>query len=95
MKDRYWERTASCQTRTGCFGFTTINPVVVYIVASCIVGNFLVNVVEKEIDADQHTLKYETVWGICDLVFNCIFVVELVLNMWGYGGPVREFWRSG
>jgi len=72
------------------------NPVVVMLVAGCIIGNFLINIVEKEIDPNPLHPEYnEDLWNGFDTVFNIIFDVELILNMWGYGGPVREFWKSG
>jgi len=64
-------------------------------VAACIVGNFLINIIEKEIDPNPNDLKFGPFWAACDFTFNIIFVVELWANMWGYGGPVREWWNSG
>ena len=64
------------------------------IVAAVIVANFGLNIVEKEIDADVRNLRYADFWNGCDVFFNIAFLIELLLNMYGYGGPVRAFWRS-
>mmetsp|Transcript_17628 Transcript_17628/g.21119 ORF Transcript_17628/g.21119 Transcript_17628/m.21119 type:complete len:447 (-) Transcript_17628:623-1963(-) len=71
------------------------NKYVVTFVALCIMGNFVVNIVEKEIDPDPDNPKYEKFWSTMDVTFNIIFIFELWANMWSYGGPVSEFWRSG
>ena len=63
-------------------------------VAAVIVANFGLNIVEKEIDADVRNLRYADFWNGCDVFFNIAFLIELLLNMYGYGGPVRAFWRS-
>ena len=64
------------------------------IVAAVIVANFGLNIVEKEIDADVRNLRYADFWNGCDVFFNIAFLIELLLNMYGYGGPVRAFWRD-
>lgn len=71
-----------------------MTPLVSWVVAFFIAANFIVNIVEKEIDPDAANLKYEEVWNKLDVVFNIIFLVELVVNMYGYGGPVLAFWKS-
>jgi len=71
------------------------NKIVVTVVACCIVGNFIINILEKQIDPDPNKPKYESFWAAADFVFNLIFIVELAMNMWGYGGPTRRFWSSG
>jgi len=63
-------------------------------VALCIMGNFAMNVLEKEIDPDPENPKYKDVWAITDFTFNIIFLIELCANMWSFGGPVRKFWSS-
>jgi len=69
---------------------------VVGFVASIIIANFVINIVEKEIDPDPENLKYGEFWATMDTVFNCIFIVELIANMWSYGGIWRtDFWKSG
>jgi len=70
------------------------NEIVVTLVALVIVANFVVNIVEKEIDPNPNDPKYPDFWNACDMTFNIIFMVELAANMWGYGGPVRSFWKS-
>jgi hypothetical protein len=65
------------------------------IVAALIVANFGINIVEKEIDADVRSQRYANVWNGSDLFFNIAFLIELLFNMYGYGGPVRAFWRDG
>jgi len=69
--------------------------IVAFFVAFCIMGNFVVNILEKQIDPNHNNQKYGTFWYSADYVFNIIFLVELWLNMWSYGGPVRRFWASG
>jgi hypothetical protein len=71
------------------------NRCVAFFVALCIIGNFVVNIMEKQIDPDTKNMKYEKFWSTADITFNIIFIIELWANMWGYGGPTREFWRSG
>merc|ERR1712137_342596 len=69
--------------------------IVAFFVAFCIIGNFVVNILEKQIDPNPNSLEYKTFWSSADYVFNIIFLIELILNMWSYGGPVRKFWASG
>jgi hypothetical protein len=71
------------------------NKCVALFVALCIVGNFLINILEKQIDPDPNNLQHEHIWANCDLGFNIIFLIELWANMWSYGGPVKHFWKSG
>ena len=70
------------------------NPIVVWTVASVILGNFVVNILEKEYDPDQNNLQMAHLWDAFDTAFNAIFLVELVWNMYGFGFGVR-FWRVG
>ena len=70
------------------------HPIVVWTVAGIIIANFIVNIVEKEIDADRSHLKYASFWDGADTVFNVLFLVELLWNMYGYGFG-RAFWKSG
>ena len=65
----------------------------VWLVALFIVGNFVFNIVEKEIDPSGALMP--EVWQKADVVFNCVFLIELLVNMYGYGGPVKKFWMSG
>lgn len=60
-------------------------------VAGLIGGNFLANVIEKAVDptGEQHTIA----WDILDMFFNLAFLVELILNMYGFW--LCRFWKSG
>jgi len=69
------------------------HPVVEWSVAAIIVMNFLINIIEKEID--PITSKYPEVWAAFELAFNIIFLLELIVNMYGRGGPFKPFWSSG
>ena len=70
-------------------------PSVVGAVALIIVANFLVNVIEKEIDADPDNPRYPEFWANADTVFNIIFIIELFANIYSTGGPIRRFWAVG
>ena len=70
------------------------NPLVVWSVAGIIIANFIVNILEKEYDQDLQQPKYTTLWETADLVFNILFLAELLWNMYGYGFG-RLFWKSG
>ena len=66
-------------------------------VASLIIGNFVVNMIESEIDpgvtVDGSLMKnLKPLWDGFDVFFNIIFLIELLVNMYRYGGPRREFW---
>lgn len=67
------------------------NPLIVFLVAGCIVGNFLVNIIEKEIDPWGDL--YPSLWYELDLAFNIIFLVELIANIYSCGGPLWNFWK--
>uniref|UniRef100_A0A7S2BAX5 EF-hand domain-containing protein n=2 Tax=Haptolina brevifila TaxID=156173 RepID=A0A7S2BAX5_9EUKA len=69
------------------------HPLMVYLVAMLIMSNFIINIVEKEIDPSS--VKYKDIWNDLDTAFNAIFLAELVLNMYSCGGPFLPFWRSG
>ena len=66
--------------------------------AVLIASNFAINCIEKQIDPgigasrQQHSTQ---LWQDFDTFFNIIFLVELILNIWGCGGPLRRFWASG
>eukprot|EP00930_Biecheleria_cincta_P041139 TRINITY_DN28176_c0_g2_i1.p1 TRINITY_DN28176_c0_g2~~TRINITY_DN28176_c0_g2_i1.p1 ORF type:complete len:410 (-),score=78.04 TRINITY_DN28176_c0_g2_i1:261-1490(-) len=60
-------------------------------VAGLIGGNFLANVVEKSIDPTG--TQYTVAWDVLDMFFNLAFLVELILNMYGFW--LCRFWRSG
>ena len=63
-------------------------------VALMIMANFVINIIEKEIDPDANDLLYPGLWYGADTFFNIVFLFELWVNLWGYGGPVRE-WITG
>jgi len=69
------------------------HPIVVFTVAALIMANFLINIIEKEIDPSS--VKYKETWESLDVAFNIIFLVELIVNIWSCGGPFFPFWRSG
>jgi len=82
----------------------TSTPIVIF-VAVIILANFFVNMLEKEIDptgrrygpcnirpgADSDC--FDT-WAFLDTMFNIIFLIELLFNMYCYGGPRKKFWTS-
>ena len=70
------------------------HPVTAGAVALIIMANFVINIVEKEIDPDANDLLYPGLWYGADTFFNIIFIFELWANVWGYGGPVKE-WITG
>lgn len=59
-------------------------------VAGLISSNFFCNVIEKWIDPDGS--KVPAVWYASDLFFNIAFLIELLLNMYGFWW--RRFWKS-
>ena len=71
-----------------------MHPICVWVVAGFIVGNFVVNIVEKEIDPDINDIKFAATWDQLDVIFNIVFLIELLMNLYGYGGPVCAFWKS-
>ena len=61
-----------------------LNPNVQWFIASLIMGNFFTNIIEKQIDPGPPDLqRYPDTWPLVELVWNSIFIVELVWNMWG------------
>jgi len=67
-------------------------PRCMYSVAALIVISFGCNILEKEIDPSGE--QYKSVWEGLDTTFNILFLFELLVNMYGYGGPRPAFWRS-
>lgn len=61
------------------------------LVALLIVANFIVNIIEKQVDPDR--AFYEDVWHSTEILFNIIFAIELLWNMYGFW--FRPFWSSG
>ena len=57
------------------------NPKVQWSIALCIMGNFFTNIVEKEIDPWNE--NYPDFWPQIEFAWNCVFVVELLWNMYG------------
>ena len=70
------------------------NPIVVWTVAAIIMANFIINILEKEYDPDLERMKFTSFWEGADVVFNILFLIELLWNMYGYGFGKR-FWHSG
>ena len=63
-------------------------------VASVIIGNFIVTILEKEIDPYSADLQvYRVEWQALDDIFNSIFLIELLINM--YGSWLCGFWKNG
>ena len=79
----YQSSVLAFYTHPACVGF----------VAFIIIANFVVNILEKEID--PHGVVMPSLWKDLDLVFNWIFLFELVFNMYSVGGPFATFWNSG
>lgn len=63
------------------------------LVAGLIVSNFLGNMVEKTLDPDPDSRKYETLWVVLEYFYNTAFTIELVINMYGFW--FWKFWTSG
>ena len=61
-------------------------------VALVICLNFVINICEKEFDPDGNS---PALWQVLDAVCNAIFLVELIANMYCYGGPRPAFWKNG
>ena len=52
------------------------------------------NFASHRIDPDLNEMQYQKTWDMLDIFFNAIFLVELLANLYGYGGPVSAFWKS-
>ena len=61
------------------------------VVALLIIGNFLVNIIEKEVDPQGGVSP--KLWRDFEDAFNVIFLAELLVNF--YGNFFYPFWRSG
>jgi len=57
------------------------NPTVQWGIAFLIMGNFINNIIEKQMDPTG--LVYEDTWKTCEFTWNTIFIFELIWNMWG------------
>lgn len=105
MQELEDEKQADLEKMYGCVDGSSIipgqremiavynHPALVYTVASCIIGNFLVSIVEKEIDP-MGKPEWAPTWNALDAVFNIIFLIELLMNMYQYAGPRKRFWKS-
>ena len=63
-------------------------------IACVITANFIVSICEKEIDPYPPPFKqYPTLWAMMDDMFNTIFLLELLVNL--YGLWFCAFWRDG
>lgn len=62
-------------------------------VAALIVGNFVTNICEKQMDPYSSSELYSPWWNGLEWFFNVIFFFELALNM--YGSWLYPFWASG
>jgi len=71
--------------------FYTSN-IIQQIIAVIIMLNFFGNMVEKELDP-PYGKRYAEQWLIIEDIFNYIFLLELVLNLWG--SWFVPFWKSG
>ena len=65
------------------------------VVVAVVIGvHFLVSIVQKEIDPyEEGFQKHGELWQDMEDVFNVIFLVELVVNL--YGSWFKAFWRDG
>lgn len=69
------------------------HPLVSWVFAFFIMANFCSNIIEKEIDPGSDV--YPNTWRALDTAFTIIFLVELLINMYGCGGPhCKEFYGS-
>jgi len=59
-------------------------------VAGLICANFLTNIAEKQFDPFKD--KYRYTWDVFDYGYNMVFLIELILNMFGFWW--RPFWSS-
>jgi len=59
-------------------------------VACLIAANFLANIIEEWVDPAG--TEHEAVWKVFDNMFNVLFSMELLLNMYGFW--FRRFWKS-
>ena len=55
-------------------------------IALLIIGNFVLNVIQAQVDATE---EYERLFDLADVIFASIFLVELLINM--FGTMVNEF----
>ena len=58
-----------------------LDPYVQWAIAACIIGNFATNIIEKQID--PRGTQFSERWFLIETIWNCVFIVELLWNMWG------------
>jgi len=63
-------------------------------IACVIIANFIASICERQIDPYPHPFKlHPTLWANLDDTFNTIFILELLINL--YGLWFYAFWRDG
>ena len=63
------------------------------LVAIIITANFVVTIVEKEVDPyPKDNQQYAGLWRMLSIMFNILFLVELIVNF--YGHYFLEFWKN-
>jgi len=67
------------------------SPVVMYVVAGLILSNFVIECIMRQID--PHLTEYPNVWRGFEIFFGVVFLVELMINM--YGSWFRPFFSVG
>jgi len=68
-------------------------PRVQYVVAGFILSNFVVECVQRQIDPDPNDKQYEVVWTVLEKIFSSVFLIELIINM--YGSWFKLFFSIG
>jgi hypothetical protein len=58
-----------------------LDPAVQWAIAACIVGNFCTNIFEKQVDPRGTNTPGR--WFAIETAWNCVFIFELLWNMWG------------
>ena len=79
-ESHFWARFAR-RARQEKVRAAYMHPAVQWTIASLIMGNFITNAVEKQIDP-WNTL-YEAEWFIIEFAWNVVFILELGWNMYG------------
>jgi len=67
------------------------NPTVMYLVAAIILSNFVMECIQRQIDPFAE--KYPSVWRVSEVFFSSVFLLELLINM--YGSWWRVFFKIG
>lgn len=63
-----------------------------WFVAGLIMANFFVNIVTCQMDPFSRHKDYKHIWPILEDLFNWIFLIELLINM--YGSWAWKFWNN-